>query len=92
MLPVIDPQGFRTSRHIIFWCLTLLPVSLLPSFLGITGVLYFIGALALGLGLLGFGLHLAFSRTAVCARRLFLASDIYLPALFAFLLFGVILP
>jgi len=92
MLPVLDPQGGRTSRHIIFWCLVLLPVSLLPSFLGMTGIVYFFGALALGLGLLGFGINLAVSRSSSGARRLFLASDIYLPALFAFMLCGMVIP
>jgi len=91
MLPVLDPQGHRTSRHIIFWCLALLPVSLLPTFLGITGLVYFFGALVLGLSLLGFGCHLAMARSSVCARRLFLASDFYLPALFALMIFGVAL-
>jgi protoheme IX farnesyltransferase len=92
MLPVLDPQGGRTSRHIIFWCLVLLPVSLLPSFLGLAGIAYFFGALALGLGLLGFGISLAVSRSPSGARRLFLASDIYLPALFALMLFGMVIP
>lgn len=92
MLPVLDPEGGRTSRHIIFWCLVLLPVSLVPSFLGIMKTYYFFGALALGLGLLGFGIHLSLFRSRAGARRLFLASDIYLPALLALMMFGLVMP
>ena len=92
MLPVLDPEGGRTSRHIIFWCLVMLPVSLLPSFLGMMRTYYFFGALTLGLGLLGFGVHLSMFRSRAGARRLFLASDIYLPALLALMMFALVVP
>ncbi len=81
MLPVIDPEGIRTGRHIILYTLALLPVSLMTTILDLTGAIYFIGALTLGLGLLALALAVAISRTGKHARRLFLASVIYLPVL-----------
>ena len=81
MLPVLDPEGTRTSRQIVLYTIALLAVSLLTTVLGLTGALYFFGALTLGLAFLGLGVVLAFTRTGVQARRLFLGSVIYLPVL-----------
>jgi protoheme IX farnesyltransferase len=61
----------------------LLPVSLLPTFLGIAGQIYFYGAIVLGLLFLYASLCAAFSKSRQQARRLLLASVIYLPLLFA---------
>ncbi len=81
MLPVVDSEGVRTARQIVLYTLALLVVSLLTSVLGLTGALYFFGALTLGLAFLGLGLALAFTRSGVEARRLFLGSVLYLPVL-----------
>jgi len=59
-----------------------LPVSLLPTFLGTAGKIYFAGALVLGLLFLYFSLRAAFSKSRQAARQLLLASVIYLPLLF----------
>lgn len=81
MLPVQDPQGVQTGRQIVLYSLALVPVSLLTSVLGLTGALYFFGALSLSLAFLGFGVRAALTRSTRGARRLFLASVVYLPAL-----------
>jgi protoheme IX farnesyltransferase len=81
MLPVIDPEGRRTSRQIVLYTVALLAVSLLTTLLGLTGALYFVGALTLGLLFLGLGVALAYTRTGAHARRLFLGSVLYLPVL-----------
>lgn len=81
ILPVLDPDGGSTARQILAQSLVLLPVSLLPSLLGIAGPVYFYGALALGLGLLASALPVARSGTARAARRVLLASVVYLPVL-----------
>ncbi len=47
MLPVIEPEGKSTSRQIVFYALMLLPVSLLPTLIGLTGNIYLIGAFLL---------------------------------------------
>jgi protoheme IX farnesyltransferase len=70
------------SRQIVLYCCTLLPVSLLPTTLGLTGTVYMVGALAFGLVYLGYGTRVAIVRTPAAARRLLRASVIYLPILF----------
>ncbi len=82
MLPVIEPEGRITGQQIILYTATLLPVSLLPTLLGISGGLYFFGALLLGLLFLYSSVRAALSKSRQQARRLLLASVIYLPLLF----------
>ncbi len=81
MLPVLDPTGSRTARQILLYTVALVLVSLLTTVLGLTGAVYFFGALTLGLGFLALGLALALGRGGRQARRLFLGSVIYLPVL-----------
>lgn len=83
MLPVIEPDGKSTGRQVVMNCVALLAVGLLPAVVGMTGPLYFTGALILGLGLTGFGLRLARAHSLASARRLVFASLVYLPSLFA---------
>lgn len=82
MLPVVDTNGSRTGRQVVASTLALVAVSVWTSVLGLTGALYLVGALALGAGFLGFGVWLAGQRSGSSARRLFLASVVYLPVLF----------
>jgi heme o synthase len=81
MLPVLDPTGDRTARQVLFQSAILLGVSVMPTFLGLTGLLYLIGAVLLGLGFAAAGMLLAYRRTDADARVLLLASVIYLPLL-----------
>jgi heme o synthase len=81
MLTTLDPDGRRTGRQIVFFGTVLLPVSVLPSVLGLTGGLYLAGAIALGLGFLGLGVAMAIERSDRRAMRLFLGSIAYLPLL-----------
>ena len=83
MLPVVDEGLGMTGRQIILYSLTLIPVSLMPALLGMTGVIYFAAALLLGVAFFGFGIICARSKDRADARQLFLASIIYLPALLA---------
>ena len=83
MLPVVEPDGRLTAQQIVVFTLMLLPVSLLPTAIGISGTVYFVGALLLGLGFLYSSISAAFSKSRQQARRLLLASVIYLPLLFA---------
>jgi heme o synthase len=83
MLPVVEPEGRITSQQIVLYTLMLLPVSLLPTFMHISGWLYFAGAVGLGLGFLYYSIRAATLRTTWQARRLLLASVLYLPLLFA---------
>lgn len=81
MLSVDDPEGRATAVHAVSYGLVLVPISLLLTPLGVTGAAYFAGALALGLAFLVAGVLLLADRTRARARRLFLASVVYLPAL-----------
>jgi protoheme IX farnesyltransferase len=79
MLPEGDDDGRLTARRIIFYSLALLPVSLLPTLAGMTGVAYALGALLLGLAFLGSSARLAHCMANNFARRVLLVSVIYLP-------------
>ena len=82
MLPVVEPDGRVTSQQIVIYTLMLIPVSLLPTALGFSGKVYLYGAAALGILFLYCSLRAAFSQSRQQARRLLLASVLYLPLLF----------
>ncbi len=82
MLPVVEPDGRVTAQQIVVYTVLLLPVSLLPTALGVSGKIYLYGAIVLGLLFLYSSLRAAFSKSRQEARRLLLASVIYLPLLF----------
>jgi len=82
MLPVVEPEGRITGQQIIAYTVMLLPVSLLPTLLGISGRVYFYGAILLGSLFLLSSISAALSKSRQQARRLLLASVLYLPLLF----------
>jgi protoheme IX farnesyltransferase len=88
MLPVVEPEGRVTAQQIIVYTVMLLPVSLLPAFLGLSGKLYLYGAIILGLLFLYSSFRAAFSKSRQEARRLLLASVLYLPLLFILMVFN----
>jgi len=81
MLPVVEPTGASTFRQTILFSVLLLSVSVLPTAIGMTGRVYCIGALMMGLALLAVGVLFIRSKTFLDARRLLKASVIYLPLL-----------
>ena len=68
-------------------CLALLVVSLLPTLIGIAGPVYFVGAFFLGAAFATLGAWQALVPSTGAARRVLLASLLYLPALLALLAF-----
>ena len=82
LLPVVHPDGRSTSRQIVTNCLALLAVGLLPTLMGMAGPVYFSVTCVLGLGFLGCGLEVAYSRTQEAARRLVWVSLVHLPLMF----------
>ncbi len=70
-----DREGVRTGWQIVIGCLVLVPVTLAPAALGMTGHLYFYAALLCGLGFLGFAFYLAWYRMA--HARSFVTASIY---------------
>lgn len=87
MLPVVEPDGNSTGRQIILYASTLIPVSLFPVLLGMTGRVYLVGALLLGGWFLYTGVRVAFDLTNVRARQVLLASVIYLPMIYGLMVF-----
>ncbi|HUI41023.1 MAG TPA: heme o synthase [Terriglobia bacterium] len=85
MLPA-DDDGRAMAWQVVISSLVLLPVSLAPAWLGQTGWVYFCGALLLGLAFSGYGMRLAASRTRPLARRVLLASVVYLPLVFGLMM------
>jgi protoheme IX farnesyltransferase len=81
MLPVVDEGLASTSRQIVVYSLTLIPISLMPALMQVAGTIYFLAAVIMGLGFLGFGVLCAVRKTRADARQLFFASIVYLPCL-----------
>jgi len=86
MLPVVEPDGRSTARQIVMYGMALIPVSLAPSLLGMTGRLYLAGALLLGLWFLYSGVRVAIDRTALRARAVLIVSVLYLPLIYGLML------
>jgi protoheme IX farnesyltransferase len=82
MLPVIEPEGRVTAQQIVAYTLMLLPVTLLPAALSMSGKIYLGGAVILGLLFLCCSVRAALSKSRQHARQLLLASVLYLPLLF----------
>lgn len=86
VLPVEEPDGASTSRQTVSYAAVLIPVTLLPTAVGLAGGRYLAGALVLGMALLALAITFARERTAAHARRLFIASLLYLPVLWVLML------
>jgi protoheme IX farnesyltransferase len=82
MLPVVEPDGRVTGQQIIAYSLMLVPVSLLPTVVGISGRIYLVAAAVLSLLFLASSVRAALSKSNQHARQLLLASVLYLPLLF----------
>lgn len=89
MLPVVEEDGRSTGRRILAYSIALIPISILPSVLGMAGKIYLVGAVGLGIALLYFGVRLAFlnlplntAASKTRARHVLQATVIYLPLLF----------
>jgi heme o synthase len=87
MLPVVDRDGTRTFRQIIITAGMLVGVSVLPAVLGLTGVLYFFGALVLSTALVQVCLWAAAEKTNVRAKWLMHATIIHIPVLLALMVY-----
>ena len=88
MLPVVQPDGWSTVVEALFYAVVMIPVSLVPLRLGMTGVAYAIPAVILGLFYLAYTIR--FTRilratteteSRMVARDLLKVSVIYLPLL-----------
>ena len=85
MLTHLDETGSATGRQAVNYSLALVLVSLVPTLLGMVGIVYFLGAFLLGTGLAVCAARMQFAPSRPHARQLFFASIIYLPLLLGLL-------
>ncbi len=85
MLAVVKPCGSALNVEIMTALFLLIPATLAPTFLHMAGRVYFGAATVLNLAFLYFGVQMAREHNRLRARKLLLASVIYVPLLFAFL-------
>ena len=81
MLPVIDSTGNRTIRQIFWHLILMIPISLLPVFLGSMGIFYLLGVTIITCTFFISAIPLAKNQTIKSALILLKASVFYLPAL-----------
>lgn len=86
MLPVVHPDGRSTFNQVVGFSIILIPISLLPSLVGMAGPLYAWGMGILGIVMLAIGVQFSRTRSVQDAKRLLKASIIYLPLFFALIL------
>jgi protoheme IX farnesyltransferase len=99
MLPVVEQDGRSTVREVLAYSMMLVPVSLFPGYLHMVSRTYLVGALVLSLAFLFFGIRFARVLSGLpqpdsrkLARELLRASIIYLPILFALMMFTAKFP
>jgi protoheme IX farnesyltransferase len=88
MLPVVQPDGWSTVCEALIYAVLMIPVSAVPYYLHLTGPVYLVSAILLGLGYLAYTIRFARITRALTtaesrgyARDLLRASVIYLPLL-----------
>jgi protoheme IX farnesyltransferase len=93
MLPVVHPDGWSTVVQALFYAVLMIPVSLVPWRLGVTGVTYAVIASVLGLVYLAYTIRFArilkvrsATESRMLARDLLKVSVLYLPLLFTALM------
>ena len=93
MLPVVQPDGWSTVAEALFFAVAMIPVSLIPWWLGLVGTAYAVLATALGLFYLAYTVRFAGilrarteTESRMLARDLLKVSVLYLPLLFTTLM------
>jgi len=81
MLPVIEPDGNRTIRQILWHLSLLFPISLLPVLIGMNGNIYLYGVLIITLYYFISAFPMLYKKSYKNASRILKASVFYLPAL-----------
>lgn len=88
MLPVVDPAGKVTGQQIVLYTGMLVGVSFLPVVMKMSGVIYLVAAIILGVYFLTICIRAALIRSKWEARRAIHASVIYLQLLLLALVLG----
>jgi heme o synthase len=92
LAPPSDPEGKQIGRQMVLYALILIPASLTPTFLSMTGNVYAVGALVLGTVLLLWSWRASRTMTQAQVRRVFLASLGYQPLLLALMALDTVRP
>lgn len=87
MLPAVEKDGRITARQIVLFSILLVPVTLAPFFIGLAGIYYLVGASLLGIWFLWTSIETARAKTFEKSRKLLLVSVLYLPIIFALMVF-----
>ncbi len=93
MLPVVEPEGKITARQIVIFTVLLLPVSIAPFFIydfaghQMAGWIYLVGTSVSGIWFLTASIEAARAKTVEKARKLLFVSILYLPIVFALMVF-----
>ncbi len=90
MMPPTDPEGRFIGGHMVLYTAALLPVSLLPTPLGLTGGIYLVGATVIGGGFLWWSIAASWAMERAAVRRVFLASLAYQPLLLGLMLIDTV--
>ncbi|REJ78417.1 MAG: protoheme IX farnesyltransferase [Acidobacteria bacterium] len=88
MLPAVERSGRVTVTQIVIFTLLMLPISIGPFFVGVSGWIFLAGASLLGVWFLWASLKMARQPDKKSARRLLLTSVLYLPLMFALMVFN----
>jgi protoheme IX farnesyltransferase len=88
MLSVVEPDGNSTANRILWTSVLMVPTSLLPVALDMSGSIYLAAALIMGAVLLYTAVQMFRDRSRENARSVLLASVVYLPVLYAVLIFA----
>lgn len=81
MLPAVDDEGRLTGRLAFLYAAALLPITAALSTFGVTGWAFLLTSQVVGIAFVGLGWLFLRTRSRLAARRLFLASILYLPVL-----------
>ena len=85
MLPVVEPDGRSTTSQKLLFACVLIPISLLPLALNMSGWLYDVSSCVLGLWFLSRIGRATANLTPAAARAVLRASVAYLPLLYGFM-------
>jgi protoheme IX farnesyltransferase len=83
MMPSVDREGDLTGRLAVLYAAALLPITAALSWIGLSGTVFLVCSQMLGIGFAVVGWKFLRLRSQTAARRLFLASIVYLPLLMA---------
>jgi protoheme IX farnesyltransferase len=89
MLPAVDREGRLTGRLAVLYAAALLPLTAALSAFGVTGSAFLVTSQAVGLAFVGLGWLFLRTRSRQAARRLFMASILYLPLLLGLMVIDV---